>query len=277
MGVCRDIARALVFLHDRGIVHCDVKAENVLICNRGGAEEVMVMSDHVAKLSDFGCALLDVTPETDLPHGIAGTRPWNAPEYREHLVGLEIFKTDVFSFGMLMWRLIAPNDKFRQLDSSISAGERQDIIRVMESEKLKENFFEMALADARAKGEELRTDPVLSEMGMEPILNSDALCSLLEILLPSAPSQRANMNEVLALLEPVAQAEKLYGDSESELAGESPNTTPETPAPLAADDKDDKGEELRDDESEDNGTEDSGRMYPIISPDSPFCEEVRNS
>jgi len=276
MGVCRDVARALVFLHDRGIVHCDVKAENVLICNRGEAE-AMRMSDRVAKLSDFGCALLDVTPETYLPHGIVGTCPWNAPEYQQHLVGLEIFKTDVYSFGMLMWRLIAPNEMFRQLDSyHISVDETQDILRTIESAKFEENFFEMALVDANAKSEELRTDPVLSELGLEPILNSDALCSLLKILLPFASSQRADMNDVLELLEPVAQAEQSYGDSESECSRESPNNPPEAPVLRIADYNDDKAEDNSETRDEDNRTENEERMYPAVFPNSPFCKEVSN-
>ncbi|KAF8534788.1 hypothetical protein BDD12DRAFT_913185 [Trichophaea hybrida] len=273
MGVCRDIARGLVFLHDRGIVHCDVKAENVLICNRGTAE-VLRMSDRVAKLSDFGCALLDITPKTELPHGLAGTCPWNAPEYRQHLVGLEIFKTDVYSFGMLMWRLIAPNERFQQLDScSLSADEKRHILREIETVKLGENFFEMALDDAEAKGEELRTDSTLSELGLEPILDSHALCSLLKILLPSVPSQRADMNKVLTILEPVALAEQSFGDSQSERSGESPSPAPEIPDPRIADGNDNESDEDSWTGGDGNKAEDDERMYPVVFPDSPFCEE----
>jgi len=108
---CRDVARGLAFLHQKGVAHCDIKAENVLIC-------VTNISGSVAKLSDFGSAILDVTPETDLPLGIAGTRPWNAPEYGRHLRGLEVFKTDVFSFGMLVWRSVAPDGILRSFSQS---------------------------------------------------------------------------------------------------------------------------------------------------------------
>ena len=96
---CHDIAKALSFLHDREVVHCDVKAENVLIC-------VTSASGAIAKFSDFGLAVMDVTADTSLPKGVADTRPWNTPEQSQSLQGLEIFKVDVFSYGMLLWRFL---------------------------------------------------------------------------------------------------------------------------------------------------------------------------
>ena len=83
------------FLHQNKLAHCDVKTENVLIC-------VTSYSGTIAKLSDFGSAILDVAPETSLEHGVAGTPPWNAPEWKEKLMGLDILTVDVFSFAMLV-------------------------------------------------------------------------------------------------------------------------------------------------------------------------------
>ncbi|WOL12657.1 mitogen-activated protein kinase kinase kinase A-like [Canna indica] len=41
----RDVLGGLAYLHARGVVHCDVKSQNVLVCSGGRA-----------KIADFGCA-----------------------------------------------------------------------------------------------------------------------------------------------------------------------------------------------------------------------------
>jgi serine/threonine protein kinase len=84
-----DIAKALDFLHNSGVAHCDIKSENVLICKSS-------LSRMVAKLSDFSCAILDISPKTYLPYGIASTPPWNAPEWNQELAGLDILKVDTY-------------------------------------------------------------------------------------------------------------------------------------------------------------------------------------
>jgi serine/threonine protein kinase len=78
-------------------VHGDIKSENVLICTTksGGV---------VAKLADFGCAIADLEPSdrVKLP---AFTLPWNAPESHEHLPAADLQYTDIYSYGLLVWRV----------------------------------------------------------------------------------------------------------------------------------------------------------------------------
>lgn len=114
-----DIANALVCLHNCGVAHCDVKSENVLLFP--GSDENRPLR---AKLCDFGCAILDIDSETSHPEGIPHTKPWNAPEYNKHLIGLDIMKTDVYSFGMMVWRVVMDNDPFRYIDLSTDPFER---------------------------------------------------------------------------------------------------------------------------------------------------------
>lgn len=101
-----DVALGLEALHACGIVHGDLKLENILVFDSLTVAE----GRPTARLSDFGHALVDL----DTPSGAAGpylgTPLYNAPEvprggYGEHNVrGEEAFRQcDVFSLGLLSW------------------------------------------------------------------------------------------------------------------------------------------------------------------------------
>lgn len=102
----------LQYLHDNGIVHCDVKAANIFI---GGGSE----SEFVVKVGDFGQANFDfgqfslTQTSTFVPTGSAcernkvGTAPYTAPELIE-LGAKRNFPSDVYSIGMVMVEFTMP-------------------------------------------------------------------------------------------------------------------------------------------------------------------------
>jgi serine/threonine protein kinase len=141
---CHDIAKALSFLHDSGVAHCDIKSENVLIC----MSQLSGSSGMVAKLTDFGSSILDISPETHLPYGIAGTPPWNAPEWNNELAGLDILKADIYSFGMLIWRAAATCGFFEDIRSDIE--QREQLIRTTNAKKISDEIVDIAIQDIRA-------------------------------------------------------------------------------------------------------------------------------
>jgi Protein kinase domain len=194
---CRDVATALEFLHERGVVHCDIKLENVLIC-------VTPSSGSVAKLSDFGSALLDITPDTKLPYGVVGTRPWNAPEYGECLQGLDIFKLDVFSYGMLLWRSISHSRILEELSRSQGA-ERESILNSLEEKKKSNQLVQVAIQDLKT------TCGQSSELS--------AVIGLLESTFSSHPKERLTMAEVKTSLDGMAVQLSDDGDEAENEAG----------------------------------------------------------
>ncbi|KAL5093848.1 hypothetical protein Trisim1_009325 [Trichoderma cf. simile WF8] len=99
LALCRDVASGLDFLHSVGIVHGDVKQDNVLIFADTNAAE-----GFVAKLSD-----LERCPANHDALKYTGTTLYNAPEVRT-LGSAEqrlLWLCDVFSFGLLSFEVFS--------------------------------------------------------------------------------------------------------------------------------------------------------------------------
>jgi hypothetical protein len=94
-----DVALGLNTLHECNIIHGDVKCENVLICRHAKRR-------YIAKLADFGHSVIN--PDTNSKGHIlpGGTIPWNAPEFGNPLSVEGLKQTDVYSFGLMSWRVL---------------------------------------------------------------------------------------------------------------------------------------------------------------------------
>jgi eukaryotic-like serine/threonine-protein kinase len=101
------VARALQSAHDRGVVHLDVKPENIVL---DGAGE--------PKLIDFGLATFrHVWGESPEMEGICGTLPYMPPEQalgREELLGP---RTDLFALGAVLYFLLTGRAPYDGVDS----------------------------------------------------------------------------------------------------------------------------------------------------------------
>ncbi|KAK2686410.1 hypothetical protein QWA68_014837 [Fusarium oxysporum] len=91
---CLDVCQGLHVLHSCGIVHGDVKAENVLVFPNEKHK-------YKAKLSDFGYSLVMNTEKRSLSLG--GTRPWKAPEVKTAVRVSDTKYTDIYSLSLLIW------------------------------------------------------------------------------------------------------------------------------------------------------------------------------
>jgi serine/threonine-protein kinase len=89
-----EVGRALAFAHGQGLVHRDVKPQNVLLNDDGRA-----------KVTDFGIArTLDAVGQTETGT-VLGTSQYIAPEQaRGERVDAQ---TDVYSFGVVLYELLA--------------------------------------------------------------------------------------------------------------------------------------------------------------------------
>jgi eukaryotic-like serine/threonine-protein kinase len=107
LGIARQISRGLEVAHEQGIIHRDIKPQNVLIDAKG---EV--------KLMDFGIARMAEAPEAMTQAGlIVGTPHYMSPE---QVQGNQLdARSDVYSVGILMYEMFVGR---RPFDSSSLTG-----------------------------------------------------------------------------------------------------------------------------------------------------------
>ncbi|MFI5660653.1 protein kinase [Streptomyces sp. NPDC051684] len=102
VAVVADIAEGLAAAHAAGIVHRDVKPENVLLDMQG---ELGPGGSHPALLTDFGIAKLIDTPRRSRATKIIGTPDYLAPEVIEGLPARAA--VDIYALATVLYELLA--------------------------------------------------------------------------------------------------------------------------------------------------------------------------
>lgn len=101
-SISKKIATAIHVMHENGVVHRDIKGDNVLLV---GGE---------VKMCDFGVATFyEPKNKAGIKCELAGTIPWAAPEVFQRVPYTE--KVDIYSFGVLLWEITTQTDP-RDLD-----------------------------------------------------------------------------------------------------------------------------------------------------------------
>jgi hypothetical protein len=111
VSFCADTARAMAYIHSKGLMHRDMKTYNLLVAEGP--------SGYTIKVCDFGLARI-VPKKCDPKMTVKGTDYYMAPEVA---AGKGYNNAaDVFSFGLVMWEIISrelPDD----LADEIKAGD----------------------------------------------------------------------------------------------------------------------------------------------------------
>ncbi|CAH2065298.1 unnamed protein product [Thlaspi arvense] len=99
----RDILSGLRYIHDRNIIHCDIKPDNLLLCP---TDRRFRPNGYLTKLGDFGLAMEKGSLEYGDGYGhMRGTTRYVAPELMSH--HFVDFGTDIWALGCTVVEMLS--------------------------------------------------------------------------------------------------------------------------------------------------------------------------
>ncbi|KAM0831569.1 hypothetical protein ACQ4PT_065448 [Festuca glaucescens] len=176
LNIAVGAAKGLAFLHDaeKPVIYRDFKASNILLD-----------SDHKAKLSDFGLAKDGpVGDDTHVSTRVMGTHGYAAPEYI--MTGHLTAKSDVYTFGVVLLEILAGR---RAVDKS-RASREQNLVE----------FARPGLRDPLRLARRIM-DPALE--GRYPATAAQKAAVVAHQCLSGSPKNRPDMSAVVKELEPL--------------------------------------------------------------------------
>jgi predicted Ser/Thr protein kinase len=137
LEVVPQICDALHYAHSRGVVHRDVKPENVLVDREGRV-----------KIADFGLAKLAEAEQTRITrtNAVMGTPHYMAPEQIENPSSVD-HRADIYSLGVIFYEMLTgelPLGRFKAPSERASVDRRFDPVVLRSLEKEPDDRYQSA-------------------------------------------------------------------------------------------------------------------------------------
>jgi len=140
-----DIASGVEAIHKVRVIHGDIKPKNILILQKG--ENLWT-----AKIADFGSSLICAEVRGRISVKFL-SRYWAAPETVRPLSAEELLQADLFSLGMVLWKLLGLNGLITDLEELAGTKEEEVTSAVLEQLKRSGDLARVAHASVRRRHE----------------------------------------------------------------------------------------------------------------------------
>src|SRR5436190_16144193 len=105
--IVRQVAGALDAAHEQGVVHRDLKSDNVMLSKATGGEWAKVLDFGIAKIQQSNAIDDDITAA----NLVIGTPQYMSPEQCSHSSAIDA-RSDIYSFGVIVYEMLAGQPPF---------------------------------------------------------------------------------------------------------------------------------------------------------------------
>ncbi len=168
-----DVLAGLAHAHSRGIIHCDIKPENILLVVRADG--------WIAKISDFGIARL--SQELKMEGGATGSPAYMAPE---RFYGQYSHSSDLYAVGIMLYEMLVGDRPFSGVPSDLMTAHLNQQLHIPEIVPTALHPVIVKSLQKLAARRYKSADEMLAEL--QQLLHSDDLADRLEkVRLPLLP------------------------------------------------------------------------------------------
>jgi serine/threonine protein kinase len=110
--IVRQVAGALDAAHAEGVVHRDLKSDNIMLDEATGGDWAKVLDFGIAKIQQSERSVHETDPGLTAPNLIIGTPQYMSPEQCSQASDIDA-RSDIYSFGVIIYEMLAGHVPFK--------------------------------------------------------------------------------------------------------------------------------------------------------------------